>query len=128
MAEPMELDQPETVATLETQQPTVQPAQPPQVDQDEAQSVDVQGKGKHVPLSALKEAREENKKLKERAAKADAYENWINQNKPKVDFMDQNQHLWQQPKPQAPPPDADPKLVRIAKSLDFYTTDGKPDL
>src|SRR5262245_27620450 len=115
---------------LEPQAPPLEQAPeqtPPQADPDEAAAVETP-QGKMVPLAALKQLRGEHKALKEQAKHAQQLQEWVNTNKPKVDFMDQNQHLWQQPKPPAPPPDADPDLVEIAQSLDFYTTDGKPDL
>lgn len=108
--------------------PPVAPADP-----DDAIAIDLP-EGKHVPLSALKTAREEAKALKEKAAQADQQAAWIAQNKPYVDFIQQNQHLLrqpQQPAPQQPtgtPTQEDAELEELARSLDFYTSDAKPDL
>lgn len=110
--------------------PAETPAAPtPPPDADEAQAVEVPNAGKHVPLAALKAVREENKALKEKVARVEQLEQYAREAQPYVDFIKQNPHLVQRQQPQqSAPAEADPKLVKIAKSLDFYTTDGKPDL
>ena len=97
-------------------------------DPDAASAVDLPA-GPHVPLSALKAVREENKALKERAGQADRLAQENAQLRPYADFVQQNPQLYQRPPtPSITQHAADPKLERIARSLDFYTTDGKPDL
>lgn len=100
------------------------------VDPDEAQAIDLPS-GKHVPLAVAKALRTELKATKATADKVQQLEQWVAQNKPYVDFIQQNQHLLRQPQPAAQPqqPTADdPALESIAQSLDFMTPDGKPDL
>jgi hypothetical protein len=128
MPDPMDLEAPEPVAA-----PVVEPvAPPPPADPedaaDEGLAIDTP-QGKMVPLSALKAVRGENKGLKKEAAKVPQLEQAYRESQPYVEFIKQNPQLLQRPQPQqAAAPDADPQLVNIAKSLDFYTTDGKPDL
>lgn len=112
--------------------PEAVPAAPEPVlaDPDEPQSVEVHG-GKYVPLDALKAARAESKTYKERAAKADQLEQYVNQVRPYIDVLVANPDLMrpQQPRVEAPaPPEADPDLVELARSLDYYKGDGTPDL
>src|SRR5262249_10181598 len=67
--------------------------------------------------------------LKDKAAKADELAGYVNQVKPYIDVLVANPQLIRGPEaPKAAAPDADPKLVKLARSLDFYTADGKPDL
>lgn len=113
---------------LETPAEPAVPATPEvPADPDEAHAVEVGGQ-KMVPLPALQSLRGENKELKAKAAKADEYAAWIAQNKPYVDFINQNPQLLRQPTQPSAPPEADPQLVQIARSLDFVKTDGSPDL
>ena len=127
MADEMTLD-PEPATPATPAEP--EPAAPAEPDPDEAIAVDLPEKGgKHVPIAALKAVRDENKTLKEQASKAQQYEQWINQNKPYVDFIQQNPQLLQQQPRQAPAPaDADPDLVELARSLDYVTPQGQPDI
>lgn len=128
MAEEMNLEAETIEAPAAPAAPPEPPTPEPVADPDEAQAVEVGG-AKMVPLPALKAARAEASALKEKAGKADEYAAWIAQNKPYVDFIQQNQHLLRQPQPQqAAPPEADPQLVQIARSLDFVKSDGTPDL
>lgn len=97
-------------------------------DPDEAEAVDLPA-GKHVPLTALKAVRDENRVLKERAARVDALEQENARLRPYADFVQQNPQLRQPAVPAVTAPaTADPDLLDLAKSLDFYTAEGKPDL
>lgn len=110
--------------------PVEAPAPVAPVDPDEAQAVEVQGE-KRVPLAALKAAREENKALKERAAKADQYEQYLVQKAPMLKVLEDNPQLFQQatqPQQAPAPTGADPELVELARSLDYYDKNGAPDL
>lgn len=128
MADDLNLEVDETPGPP-AQAPAATPPPTPQADPDEAQAVEVPNAGKMVPLAALKAVREENKGLKAQTARLEQLEQYARDAQPYVDFIKQNPQLVQQrQQPQAPTADADPKLVKIAKSLDFYTTDGKPDL
>lgn len=120
-------DGPAPVAAVPAAEPVVEaPADP-----DEADAVELPA-GKHVPLAALKTVREENKTLKAQAANVVQLTNWVNENKPYVDFIRQNPQLLQrQPvaqTPAAPSHQVDPELADIARALDYYKTDGTPDL
>lgn len=94
--------------------------------------VEVDGQ-RMVPLAALSAAREELRTAKEKAARFDEFSGWYTQNKPYVDFLQAHPDLItqrQQPAPQAAPapvPEDDPELVNLARTLDLYTPDGKPD-
>lgn len=97
------------------------------VDPDEAQAIEVQG-GKMVPLAALKAAREEAKSLRERASQADTLAAELAQARPYQQFVQQNPQLVQPQAPVAPPSNADPELVELARAMDYYKADGSPDL
>ena len=105
----------------------VTPEPPPApVDPDEAQAIEVQG-GKMVPLAALKAAREEAKAAKETASRVTQLEQELAAAKPYEQFVKANPSLLQPQVPAAPPPGADPELVELAQSLDYYKADGTPD-
>lgn len=112
---------PETAPDTETTEPAPEPVAP-----DEADAVDVGGE-KMVPLSALKQLREELKILKPLAQE-------YAQHKPYVDFLRSHPDLisTQSRTPIATPqPEAskepDPSAIELAKTLDLYTADGSPD-
>lgn len=100
-------------------------------DPDEAQAIEVQG-GKMVPLPALKAVREENKTLKEKAGRVDALEAELAKARPYQQFVEANPQIVAQaiaPPPAAPvDPKADPELVELARSLDYFNADGSPNL
>lgn len=113
-------------------QPTPEPAPQAQAPQ-EPEGVEVGGQ-KLVPLAALQELREQNRQLKEKAQHVDQVSAWYQQNRPYVDFLQANPDLLKPrqaaPEPQKPvqvAPDDDPALVELAKTLDLYTPEGKPD-
>jgi hypothetical protein len=102
------------------------PAEPP-ADPDEAAALEVQG-GKYVPLDALKTVRSENKELKTRAAEADQLRQTVAQLQGSLATFQQLQQ--QQPRPPETPTSGspDPRLEKLARSLDYYKPDGTPDL
>jgi hypothetical protein len=107
-------------------------AAPPADDPDEADVQDVAGQ-KMVPYPALRAARDEARALKEKAAKFDEVSTWYAQHKPYVDFLQANPDLLkprQAPAPAPAPtatPEQDEALVSLARTLDLYTPEGKPD-
>ena len=117
-------------------EPVAPPAEPPPVeaaaDPDEATAVEVQG-GKYVPLSALQEAREKAKALKE---KAEAYDNtvqYVQSVRPYIDFLQANPDLMTRTttthQPAAPTQEpVDEQAEELARTLDLYTAEGKPDV
>lgn len=96
----------------------------------EVESVEVAGK-KYVPVGALIGERKQRQALQEKANKADQLEAYVNDARPWVDFLKANPDLLK-PRQQAPPapaePTTDPQAESLAKTLDLYTADGKPDL
>lgn len=125
MAEDLEAPPPPPVAAAVAEPPT--PPEPP-ADPDEADAVELPA-GKHVPLAALKASRAENQALKAKAAENDTLRAQLAQATPYVQFLQQNPQLMQRPQEQAPPQQGgDPELVELAKSLDYYTPQGQPDL
>lgn len=117
----------------ETPAPAPQEAAPaPQepAEEDHPDAVEVQPGVKMVPLSALHGVREELKALKPVAQKAQQLEQQVAQFAPYVQFLQAHPELLQaQPpaQPQAPAPQDDPALVELARTLDLYTADAKPD-
>jgi hypothetical protein len=107
--------------TAPVEQPVAEAAAPePEAapDTGEAEAVDVGGQ-RMVPLAALHTVREQNRTLRQ---KADPY----------VEFLKNNPDLLKPREAQTPaaapaPPEADPALVNLAKTLDLYTPEGLPD-
>lgn len=111
--------------------PPTQDAAPPAEEDDHPEAVEFQPGVKYVPVGALKAVRDELKALKPQAQRAQQLEAEAAENRGIVEFIKANPQILhpQQPAPrQALPPDSDPALVQIAKTLDLYTTDGKPDV
>lgn len=106
-------------------EPPAPPEPPP--DPDEVGAIEVQG-GKHVPLEALKAARAEAKAAKEQAARLPQLEQQIAQLQGSVQTFQQLQQQLRQPQAPAGPIDADPDLIELARSLDYYQGDGTPDV
>lgn len=106
---------------------------PPAEPEDKAAEVDAVEVGgqKYVPLAALKGERRQRQALQEKAAKADQLEAYVADARPYVEFLKNNPDLLK-PRPQAPAapaePTHDPQAESLAKTLDLYTADGKPDL
>jgi hypothetical protein len=112
---------------------TPEPAAPPvAAAPEEPETQEIAGQ-KMVPLPALQAAREEARALKQKAEQFDQVSSWYAQNKPYVDFLQANPDLLKPRQatpaaPQAPPPpETDPELIELARTLDLYTPDGKPD-
>lgn len=103
------------------------PAPEPPADPDEVGAIEVQG-GKHVPLEALKAARAEARAAKEQAAQLQPLQQAYAQLQGRVATFEQLQSQLQ--RPPAPPAnaDTDPDLIELARSLDYYTGDGTPDI
>lgn len=106
------------------------PAAP--TEEDDPTTVDL----KDIPkvgglLGELKQTRQLNKQLRERATKADQLEAYVNDVRPYVDFLKSNPDLLK-PRQAAPvaQPDAqvDPRAAQLATTLDLYLPDGKPDV
>lgn len=100
-------------------------------DPDEVDAIELP-QGKMVPLAALKAARGESKSLKMALESAQGDVQFAAQNRPVLDFIKQHPEIL---RPQAQAPSAsvpaagdDPLLLELAQSLDYYKTDGSPDL
>jgi hypothetical protein len=125
---PAEAPAPEPVqASPEPEAP--EPAQPE--PQAEPEGVDVGGQ-RMVPLAALARAREENRSLRDKAQQFDQIAGEWQNARPYVEFLKNNPQLLaprEQPQAQAPvAPEQDEELVSLARTLDLYTPDGKPDV
>lgn len=112
--------------------PPAEPAAPPPPpdpppDPDEVGAIEVQG-GKHVPLEALKQVRAELKAAKEQAAQLPQLQQAFAQMQGRVATFEQLQSQLQRPPAPSVNTDADPDLIELARSLDFYNADGTPDL
>lgn len=119
---------PEPAAAAEAP-PPAQAAPEPQEPEEEGVEV---GGQKLVPLAALHAAREEAKALKQKASQVDQVLGWYQQNRPYVEFLQNNPDLLKprqaQPEPvKALPPEQDDALVQLARTLDLYTPEGQPD-
>lgn len=109
----------------------VEPVVETPADPDEAEAVELP-QGKMVPLAALKAARGESKAMKEALAAAQGDVQFAAQNRPVIDFIKEHPGILR-PQVQAPAATVpltadDPLLLELAQSLDYYKTDGTPDL
>lgn len=109
------------------------PEAPPAVPDDtpaEVDAVEVAGK-KYVPVGVLIGERKQRQALQERATKADELEAYVRDARPYVEFLKNNPDLLKprnQPPATPSAPTSDPQAEALAKTLDLYTPDGKPDL
>lgn len=131
MSEVMDLENDPTPVAAVPAAVEAAPAEPaiPE-DPDETAAVEVQG-GKYVPLGALKAVRGEIQEWKTKAADADTLRNTVAQLQGSLATFQHLQQQLQHPPPAAPPADAivaDPDLLDLARSLDYYTPTGEPDL
>lgn len=122
------LDPPAPVA-----EPPVQEADAPEAPHEdkpaEVEAVEVAGQ-RYVPLAVLKTMRDENRTLKEAAARADQLEARLREIEPYAQFVQNNRDLLiqrQAPDPAPAAPAVDPDALEAARLLDFYKPDGTPD-
>ena len=133
MAEPeLDPDQPAPPSAAPSAAPPTPDTPPvaPPPDEEHPESVDVAGK-KFVPVAVLIGERKQRQAFQEKAARVDELEQFAREAKPYVEFLKANPDLLK-PKESAPPasatPPADPQAELLAKTLDLYTADGKPDI
>lgn len=112
--------------------PPAAEVKPPDAAPAEVEAVEVAGQ-KYVPLSAVLGEREKRKAAETKAARVDEIERWAQEKAPYIRVLEENPDLFKRPQPQqAPPPEAkpddDPDAVEAAQLMDFYTSDGKPDV
>ena len=105
------------------------PVDPPAPEPDEdaiPEAVEVQPGVRVVPVGVVKALRDEIKALKPQAQRAHELEQEVNQSRPYVDFLRNNQHLLQpQPAAPAPPQGLDPGLEEVGKAIDLWGLDGQ---
>lgn len=132
----VEDDGPPIVAEDTPPAAVVAPPEPPVPAADdetpaEVDAVEVAGK-KYVPVGALIGERKQRQALQEKANKADQLEAYVHETRPFVEFLKANPDLLKprQPTPPSAPaePTTNPRAEALAKTLDLYTPDGKPDL
>ena len=136
MAEPeLDPDAPPSAAPLATPPAAPPAAEPPPAtpppEAEHPDAVEVAGK-KFVPVAALIGERKQRQAFQEKAARVDELEQFAREAKPYVEFLKANPDLLKS-KDSAPPaagaaPPADAQAELLAKTLDLYTADGKPDL
>lgn len=80
-------------------------------------------------LAELSRQRGTVRDLKAKAGEVDQLRQAFNEAKPYVEFLRNNPTLMQQRQPEpVQPQQDDPRALEIAKGLDFYTAEGKPDV
>lgn len=132
----VEDDGPEVPATP----PPAEPASPPAVEAAvehpadhpaEVDAVEVGGQ-KYVPVGALISERKQRQAAEKEAAKVADLESYARDSKPYVEFLKANPGFLAQRQPQPPsgpqPDQPDPQSEQLAKTLDLYTPEGKPDV
>ena len=131
-----DLEAPDPVA--ETAPPETPPAQAevPPLDTPEPEpegTTDVGGV-KMVPAKALHDERREKASLKQKAEQYDQMIGYVNQVKPYIEFLQANPSLMTrtaeqtQPTPVTTTQPSDEKAEILAKTLDLYTAEGRPDV
>jgi hypothetical protein len=110
------------------------PVPPPEGEKPaEVESVEVGGQ-KYVPLSVLKAERDKRQQLQPLAQRAQELEQWAQQNRPYIEFLQANPDFLQQSRQTAPPPappgpdPVDQEAVEYAKDFDLYDAAGQPDV
>lgn len=107
-------------------EPIAEPDRPAEVE-----AVEVGGQ-KYVPVGALLAERTKRQGLSDRAARADQLEAALRETEPYVRFLKANPGLMERQQPAAPAAQAepvpDPQAELLAKTLDLYTPEGKPDI
>ena len=131
------------MADLETPDPTPQPETPPPVESTpqpqvaapeppDDDSVEIKGV-KYAPVTAVIAEREKAKTYKEKADAYDQVASQWNQVQPYIQFLKENPTFMTrtqeqtQPTPTTTTQPADPEAEELARTLDLYTHDGKPD-
>ena len=128
--EVIDLETPEpTPPVAAVPDPVAPPVPEPPPDPDEVGAVQIQ-EGKYVPVAALAQARADVRQLKEVASKVPAMEQELAQLRGSLQTYQQVQQQLQNARPPAVPqtPQTDPRLVQLARSLDYFKGDGTPDL
>ena len=106
-------------------EPEPPPVEPPTDDDPDA--LDIQGQ-QVVPVGVVKNLRGKLRDANAVLAQVPTLQQQIAQLQGQVQtFQSLQQTLQQPPAPQGPTPD-DPELVELARSLDYYKTDGTPDI
>jgi hypothetical protein len=103
------------------------PAAPPEEPED---AVEVGGQ-KYVPVGAVIAERKARQALQAKAERVDELEKYARDSQPYVEFLKANPGLISGRQPAAPTPQpehVDPQTEALAKTLDLYTPEGKPDL
>lgn len=111
-------------------QPVAQAQSPAQAQEEEDPTAGLDGAEEKLQAlhHALTSARGQLRELKPLAQKAHQLEQQVNEFRPYVEFLRNNQQLLQpQQASAALSPQDDPALVDYARTLDLYTQDGKPD-
>lgn len=109
--------------------PPAEPATPPEEDADLADPELLKDEAKlRAILAETSRVRRQNRELKPQAERAAQLEQELNQTRPYVDFLKNNQNLMQRPAPAAEPAPQDPMAATIAAKMDLYTPEGKPDV
>lgn len=131
----MDLETPDPIAP--EPEPVPEPVAPtaPVVDpieQEPEDAVEIEGQ-KHVPLGTLIAERREKQGLKQKADQFDQLAGYVNQVRPYIDFLQANPGLMTRtaehtaPTPVTTTQPTDAKAETLARLLDLYGADSKPD-
>lgn len=124
---------PAPAAPLAAPPVAVAPPEPPPAPEppEEPDAVEVNGQ-KMVPVGTLIEERRQRQAAQKEAARLPDLEAFARDARPYVEFLKANPGLINQRQPAAAPAPttepADPNAELIAKTMDLYTPDGKPDI
>lgn len=123
---------PPPVPDAPTEPAPVEAAPPPESEDIDLNAVDFKDEARIKGLiGELSRKRAENRSLKQQAERSSQLEAELNQVKPQLEFVKANPQLFQArpAEPEKPPaPEADPDAVEAARLMDFYKTDGSPDV
>lgn len=126
-----DLETPDPVPEAHAETPPTEAPPDPTTAEPEG-TVEVEG-DKKVPLSALVAERREKQALKQKAEQFDQMVGYVQSVKPYIEFLQNNPGLISQTQQTAAPTQTtttqvDEKAETLARTLDLYTADGKPDV
>lgn len=105
------------------------PAEPEDADLNDPELLKDESRLKAI-LSETSRVRQQNRDLKAKVGRVDELESAVRDSAPYVQFLKANPGLMQRQAPPAAPAEsvADPQAEILAKTLDLYTPEGKPDV
>lgn len=128
-----DLEAPDPIETAPQETAPAEVSPPDPTEQEPEGTTEVAGQ-KHVPLGTLIAERREKATFKQKAEQFDQMVGYVNSVKPYIEFLQANPNLMTrtqqetQPTPVTTTQPVDEKAETLARTLDLYTAEGKPDV